>query len=69
MPIPDLGPRSTVIQQLRAAQARGFMQRLAESLRRGRKKPGGEAGEAVPVKPGRPLDLSGGAAAPLKFDD
>ena len=66
MPIPDLGPRSTVIQQLRAAQARGFTQRLAESLRRGRKKPGGEA---VPVKPDRPLDLSGGAAAPLKFDD
>ena len=69
MPIPDLGPRSKAMQQLRAAQARAFMQRLAEPLRRGRKKPGGEAGEAVPVRPDRPLDLSGGAAAALEFDD
>ncbi len=66
MPISDLGPRSEAMQQLRAAQARGFMQRLAESLRRGRKKPGGEA---VPVRPDRTLDLSGGAAAALEFDD
>jgi len=66
--MPDLGPRPTAAQQRRIAQWERFLQRLAESLRRGPRKPG-EAGEAVPVKPDRPLDLSGGAAAALDFED
>jgi len=66
--MPDLGPRPTAMQQRRIAKWERFMQRLAESLRRGPRKPG-EAGEAAPVKPDRPLDLSGGAAAALDFED
>lgn len=83
MPMPDLGPHRTSIEQLGVAQERATVQRLArlkqiravvsqrmaDRLRRRGKRPGGEAGEAVPVKPNRPLDLSGGAAAALEFDD
>lgn len=64
MPTSDLGPRLTAVQRLRIAQRQRFVRRL-----RGPKRPGGEAGEAVPVRPDRPLDLSGGAAAALEFDD
>jgi len=41
------------------------------AVKRGRRPDarGGEAGEPVPVNPNRPLDLSGGAAAALEFDD
>ena len=34
-----------------------------------RRPPGKTDGEACPVKPDRPLDLSGGAAAALEFGD
>ena len=82
MPIPDLGPSRSPVEQLGVAQERAAVrrlarlkqiraasQRLADRLRRGGKRPGGEAGETVPVEPNRPLDLTGGAAATLEFDD
>ena len=69
MPIPDLGPRFTSEDRLRIAQERTFARRLADRPRPGRKRPDGETGEPCPVDPNRPLDLSGGAAAALEFDD
>lgn len=68
MPIPDLGPRLSSEELLRIARERTFAWRMGDRLRRRGKRPGGEAGEAVPVEPNRPLDLSGGAAAALEFD-
>lgn len=47
---------------------RTLVRRIAHRLRRG-KRPGGETGEPCPVEPNRPLDLSGGAAAALEFDE
>lgn len=42
---------------------------IADSLRRRRGKSGGlPDGAPCPVTPDRPLNLSGGAAAPLEFD-
>lgn len=69
MPIPDLGPRLTAEERLRIARERTFVRRMVGRLRRGPRRPGGEAGEGVPVEPNRPLDLSGGAAAALEFDE
>lgn len=43
------------------------MRRMVERVRKQR--PGGEADQAAPVTPDRPLDLSGGAAAALEFDN
>lgn len=68
MPIPDLGQRRSSEKRFRIVQEMTFVRRLGDRLRRGSKRPGGEAGEAVPVEPNRPLDLSGGAAAALEFD-
>lgn len=42
---------------------------IAQGVRRPRPRAGGGAqGEPCPVKPDRPLTLSGGAAAALEFD-
>jgi hypothetical protein len=48
-----------------------LMALVRTAVKRGRRPDarGGEAGEPVPVNPNRPLDLSGGAAAALEFDD
>jgi hypothetical protein len=69
MPVPDLGPRRTSEERLRIARDKAFVRQMNERLRRGRKRPDDESGESVPVTPDRPLDLSGGAAAALAFDD
>ena len=69
MPIPDLGPSRSSEELLRVARDWTLAHGFAARLRRGRKRPDGEAGETVPVEPNRPLDLSGGAAAALTFDD
>jgi hypothetical protein len=69
MPIPDLGLRLTAEERLRIAQDRMFVRRMVDRVRRNQKRPGGEAGESVPVEPSRPSNLSGGAAAALEFDD
>ena len=67
MPTPDLGPRRSAEERLRLARDKAFVRRMVDRLRR--KRPGDEAGQAAPVTPHRPLDLSGGAAAALEFDD
>ena len=69
MPIPDLGPRLSAQERLRIAQEKTFVRRFSDRIRRGKKRPGDEPGETVPVEPNRPLDLSGGAAAELNFED
>ena len=69
MPTPDLGPRLSPAERLRLAREKTFVRRMVERLRRGPRRPGGEPGESIPVQPDRPLDLSGGAAAALAFDD
>ena len=73
-------PRHDLLPRVRAGEspARRFSrQRLAEAIRKslGGKRGGvnrrdrEEGGEPCPVRPNRPLDLSGGAAAALEFDD
>jgi len=47
---------------------RGAIERLFAARRRPKSKPGA-TGETCPVEPNRPLNLSGGAAAALEFDD
>ena len=44
-------------------------QMLRTYLGRKRRRPDGGTPIALPVKPDRPQPLSGGAAAPLEFDD
>jgi hypothetical protein len=67
VPTPDLGPRRSAEERLRLARDKAFMRRMVDRVRR--KRPGDEAGQAEPVTPDRPRDLSGGAAAALEFDD
>ena len=67
-PVSDLQPGSASAQ--RAAERNIVAQIQARLGRRRGRKPDGEAGgELCPVEPNRPLDLSGGAAAALEFDD
>ena len=58
MPIPDLGQRRTALET-------SFVHRLSKR----RKPPNADGGTASPVTPDRPLELSGGAAAALEFDE
>jgi hypothetical protein len=69
MPTPDIEPALTVVQLLRVVQKERFVQRLAELAPRDDRRPEGEAGNAMPVHPRRPSDLSGGAAAAVDFED
>jgi hypothetical protein len=48
-----------------------IQQQILSALNQGRKKPGGNRPDtdSCPVRPDRPLDLSGSAAAQLEFDD
>ena len=52
----------------RPARVSVALARAAARALRPRRGPEGEAGETCPVRPDRPLDRSGGAAAALPFD-
>ena len=54
------------------ARGTSLARSLVERLKRRGRRPGGSDvadGEPCPVDPDRPLDLSGGAAAALTFED
>jgi len=65
-PIPPLVPP-----RLLARLPLEIQQQILSALNPGRKKPGPNRPNTSPhpVWPDRPLNLSGGAAAPLEFDD
>ena len=67
MPTPDLGGPGRSTGRLRMAQERANLKSVWNRLRRPPGRPDGE-GEPAPVRPDRPLDLSGAAAA-LEFDE
>ena len=62
-----LAPDEFEKMRLRFEQA---LQQLRDQLRRDRRRPPREGGMLAPVEPPRgPLPMSGGAAAPLEFDE
>ena len=69
MPRHDHVPPSPAIRAALARERADGRRLVARMKRRfGKRRDGGE-GETCPIEPTRPLDLSGGAAAALTFDD
>jgi len=65
MPIPDL-PRGASHRRIHQVMVRRVLARLKRDRRDPFREP--DAG-GVPVEPDKPNTLSGGAAAPLEYDD
>lgn len=63
---PPFSSRLVTIEQV---VGRRFVRSSVAKRRNKKPNPGTPESDACPVEPNRPLDLSGGAAAALEFDD